>query len=231
MSRITTNPNPFVATLLPTDNVAKSATGFSSSDLLNAATNTLNIDSIGTVNNNAFLTIANNTNFSNASIYINGTQILTSNSINGIDYLAFQVGGQEKSRITANGFGIGTTNPAYPLHIVGDTLITGSLTVNGSVITPSDPSLKDNIRPYILSNLPEPVSFTWKSNGKKDIGVLASDLLEIEPTCVSIQNGVKHVDYSKLTVLCLAELKSLRETVDNIKQTVKELQASASVSP
>ena len=68
--------------------------------------------------------------------------------------------------------------------------------------------------------MPEPVSFNWKSSGKRDIGILATDLLDIEPSCIHIQDGLKTVDYPKLTILCLAELKNLRKEIEFLHSTI-----------
>jgi hypothetical protein len=230
MSFLTTNPSPFLLNLPAIQNVATSATGKSVvPTLLNTTTNTLQINTITTVNNASYLTIQQNTNFSNATISMNGTQILTSNSLNGVNSIAFQINGQEIGRINGTGFGMFTTTPTAPLHVVGDALITGNLYVRGTV-NPSDPKLKENIQPYTVGTLPDPVSFTWKSTGQRDIGVLATDVLGIEPACVETGNGSMGVNYAKLVVLCLAELKSLRTQLQAMESTMREWQATHSVS-
>lgn len=63
----------------------------------------------------------------------------------GTEYLAFCVNGStndaavqtpERMRIAGSGYvGIGTTNPAYPLHVVGNVNLTGSILYNGVAIT------------------------------------------------------------------------------------------------
>lgn len=220
MSFLTTNPSPFVLNLPAIQNVATSAGGSNvAQTLINTATNTLQINTITTVNNASFVTIQKNTNFSNAAIYINGTQALTSNAINGSNSLALQVSGQEIGRINGTGLGIFTNSPTKALHVVGDGLVTGNLFVSGTV-NPSDPRWKENIMPYTVSTLPEAVSFTWKSTGKRDIGVLANDVENIEPACVETNNGSMGVNYAKLVVLCLAELKSLRTRVYTLESTI-----------
>ena len=242
MSFITTNPNNFILNLPELQNVINSATGVSATaTFLDTAAASLQINTITSYLNNDFITIQTDTNYSNASIYTNGSQTLTSNSLNGTSYLAFQVNGTELARLTETGLGIQTTDPATSFDITGDTLIRGNLYVStlgvntgngfidgnlqvGSITYVSDPILKEDIQPYCVSNMPNPVSFTWKSRGKRDIGVLATDVLEIEPACVHIQDGVKTVDYPKMVILCLAELKSLRKQVETLKAQVAELQ-------
>lgn len=115
---------------------------------------------------------------------------------------------------------------------VGNLYADGDLFASG-IKYPSDPALKANIIPYELHRaLPEPVEFIWKSNGQRDIGVLASDVADIEPTCVHTNaNGMRSVDYPKLVVLCLAELKRLKDHVGRQDQAIQELQEAMRQSP
>jgi hypothetical protein len=229
MSFITSNPNKFILNLPAFQNVQTSATGTSGvANLFDTTNYSLKINSINTFGDATYLTIGKNTNFSNANIYMNEVLTLTPNSINGVDYLAFQTNQSEIGRFADGGLGIGTTSPSNPLHVVGNALVTGSLQV-GSTVYPSDKKLKENIQPYVVSQLPEPVSFTWKATGKRDIGVLANDLQAIEPLCVQSNDGVLGVDYPKLVVLCLAELRELRAKVETLEQTVTQLQKANSV--
>ena len=92
------------------------------------------------------------------------------------------------------------------------------------MVYPSDPALKRSVRPYVPSRLPDPVEFEWKSTGLRDIGVLASDVAAIEPTCVQTgRTGTQSVDYPKLVVLCLAECKALRTKVSDLEREVAQL--------
>lgn len=229
MSFLTSNPNRFILNLPAFQNVQTSATGTSGvANLFDTTNYSLKINSINTFGDATYLTIGKNTNFSNANIYMNEVLTLTPNSLNGVDYLAFQTNQTEIGRFADGGLGIGTASPSNPLHVVGNALITGSLQV-GSIVYPSDNKLKENIQPYVVSQLPEPVSFTWKTSGKRDIGVLANDVQGIEPLCVQSNDGVLGVDYPKLVVLCLAELRALRTKVEILEQTVTQLQKGNSV--
>ena len=238
MASITTNPNPLILNLPAIQNTATSATGLTDTTALylNSASAALQINSI-TAYNSKYLTIKSNTNFSNANILMNGSNLLTSNSFNGQGYVSFQLNGSEKARLTTTGLGLFTTNPSASLDIVGDEIIRGNLyvrntptsttlgniTIDGNVTAngiyyPSDENLKKNIQPYICKQLPEAVEFEWKKTGKRDIGVLASDVYAIEPDCVHVrQDGMQTVDYSKLVVLCLAEIKQMKQTIQELK--------------
>jgi len=236
MSFLTTNPNNKIVNLPEIQNVVNNASGVNLS-ILNTTTASLQINTITSSQNNAFITIGTNTNFDNATIYMNGQQTYTANTINGTDSLSFQINGTNLAYLDTVGFGINNTNPTESLDVVGDVIFQGNLNVvstigaggngffegniqAGSLTYYSDPVLKTNVQPYTVTKMPEPVSFNWKSSGKRDIGILATDLLEIEPSCIHIQDGLKTVDYPKLTILCLAELKNLRREIECLHSTI-----------
>jgi hypothetical protein len=263
MSFLTTNPNRFLVTIPALNGVVNSANGASTdiarlsnvfTNYINSNANAASFNTITSYTTNTPVSFKNNINLSNTSILYNGTNLLTSNTLNTRLYTAFQLNSKESARLTSNGLGIGTSNPTVPLQVVGNTLVQrGSLYISsfGATLTstignlyadgdlfatgikyPSDPTLKTNITPYVLHrSLPAPVEFTWKSNGQRDIGVLASDVADIEPVCVHTHpNGSLAVDYPKLVVLCLAELKTLRDQLGRQEQAIRELQAERSQS-
>ena len=233
MSFLTTNPNPHILNLPTLQNVITSATGNSSAlttfttDLQNYVDTTnssLKIDTISLyTSSKSYITIKSGLNLSNA-LYINGNIAVSSNAINGTGSLAFQVGAIEQARFTGGKFGIGTTTPTATLDVNGSEVVRGSLYIStmgnlyadgdlfaNGIMYPSDPSLKTDIREFVSRELPEAVRFRWKSTGKEDIGVLADDILRLEPVCVQkTRNGTLTVDYPKLVVLCLAEIKALK---------------------
>jgi hypothetical protein len=57
----------------------------------------------------------------------------------GANTLAVTTGGTERLRVTSAGrFGIGTTSPVSPLHVVGDAQVDGALTIATSIIHEGD---------------------------------------------------------------------------------------------
>jgi hypothetical protein len=133
--------------------------------------------------------------------------------------------------------GVGILAPELPLDVQGGGIIrgplyvssfgalssqTGNVIVSGDVFAngffyPSDPLLKRDIRPYISHGLPEPVEFIWRSNGNRDIGVLANEIASLEPACVTRSvTGQLNVDYPKLTVLLLAEVRDLKAQMSTL---------------
>jgi len=243
MSFLTTNPSPFITNLPAFQNIITNATGTSSdvanlTNLLNTATNTLSINTIGSVNGGS-VTFNNNINLANSAVNINGTTVFSSNTWNSQPYAAIRAGGTEQMRVTNTGIGIGTTTPEAPLDLYGSEIVRGSLYVSSmntiastmgyvyvdktvyanNVVYPSDSSLKTNVLPYVSKGLPNPVQFDWIKGGKSDIGVLAEDVQRLEPSCVERHpNGALHVNYSKLVVLCMAEINELKSTVQHLMQ-------------
>lgn len=269
MSFLLTNPSPYILNLPAMTNVANSATGGTSAAFMNSLSNAFNsaTNSINTNGLSAFsgsnISVTNTLALSNVGVSFNGSNLLTSNVLNGRNYLAFQVSGVEGARLTGVGLGVGLTAPAAPLDVGGNAVVRGTLGVGvlspiapldvegrgvvrgnlyistmGAAVTPlignliadgdiyangnfypSDPVLKQDIRPYAVDRLPEAVEFTWKATGLRDVGVLATDVYGIEPTCVKTgASGHLNVDYAKLVVLCLAECKSLRSRVTELER-------------
>lgn len=245
MSFITTNPNPHILNLPTLQNVINSATGSSSAlttyttsiqKYVNTSNSSLAMNTISLYTTTLpYINFTSGINLSNASLYINGTSVLTPNSVTGTNYFALQVGTTEYARLTGGNLGIGVRTPTATLDVNGSQIIRGSLYIStmgagvsstlgnlyadgdlfaNGIHYPSDPVLKTDVRPYISHNLPEAVRFRWKASGVEDIGVLADDVARIEPVCVqTTRNGTQTVDYPKLVVLCLAEIKALKERV------------------
>ena len=140
MAFLTTNPSPFLINVPELQNVVTSATGAgglatltnSVNDILtylNTANSQININTIGSSTTGS-VTFTSNINLSNSEITFLGSNLLSSNTLNGpANYIAFQVSGVEQARLTNTGLGIGTTVPTTKLHVNGDTYIASNLGV------------------------------------------------------------------------------------------------------
>ena len=234
MSFLTTNPSPFLLNTPELQNVITSASGqnatatlaTSVSDLLtyiNTDTASATLNTIGSYNKD-YVYVTNNLNLSNAGLYVNDAFVLGSNVIGGWPYLAVQTGGFERARFTETGLGIGKTNPSQPLDVNGNANISGTLTV-GAVTYPSDPKLKKNIRPYVPRGIPKAYEYEWIADGERDIGVLADEIAEIEPSCVTDTGMTKRVNYPKLVVLCLAEIRALKDQIADLRARIDSFAA------
>lgn len=274
MAFLTTNPSPFLINVPELQNVVTSATGASGTaslqnalndilTLINTANSQLNINTIGSSTAES-ITFTSNINLANSAILFQGSNLIGSNFVNGpANYIAFQVNGVERMRLTNSGLGIGVTAPTLALEVNGSASVssnlgvglgsgatflaaadisggaiirgplyvssfgsvssaTGNIIASGDVFAngffyPSDPLLKTDIRPYLHRGLPEPVEFRWRKNGLRDIGVLADAVAELEPACVTYApSGSLNVDYSKLCVLLLAEVRELKTQMSTL---------------
>jgi hypothetical protein len=71
------------------------------------------------------------------------------------------------------------------------------------------------------------VSFAWKSNGKRDIGLIAEEVGVVVPEVVVYEaNGTdaKSVDYARLVTLLIEATKEQQEMIENLKAQLVELQ-------
>lgn len=71
------------------------------------------------------------------------------------------------------------------------------------------------------------VSFEWKSNGKRDIGLIAEEVGEVIPEVVEYEaNGTdaKLVDYARLVALLIEATKEQQKTIEQLKEQLSELQ-------
>jgi len=71
------------------------------------------------------------------------------------------------------------------------------------------------------------VSFEWKLNGRRDIGLIAEEVGKVVPEVVAYEaNGTdaKSVDYARLVALLIKATKEQQKTIDNLKAQLSELQ-------
>lgn len=80
-------------------------------------------------------------------------------------------------------------------------LVGAGAQVGSAVIQASDVNVKDNIEQIGVTDEGIPkVKFNYKGDNVKYTGVIAQDVEKVVPEAVVSINGVKHVDYSKLSV-------------------------------
>ena len=133
-------------------------------------------------------------------------------------------------------------NPATKLNTSGGT-ISGSLTVTGRVVSNddvvafSDKRLKENILPITdaldkIDKL-EGVTFNWKKNGEKSIGLIAQNVQDVIPEAVVTIGNKKTegedtlaVKYANLVGVLINGIKELRAEVKELKATVHDLKKS-----
>jgi hypothetical protein len=124
---------------------------------------------------------------------------------------------------SAGNIGIGVSNPTEKLHVGGNVLAT-------SYLYTSDRRLKDNIQtiedaPGLISRL-EGVSFSWKRDGRSDIGFIAQDVERVLPQLVHTGNdGMKSVEYGNIVPLLVEGYKSEKIRADALQSRLDSLEA------
>jgi len=121
--------------------------------------------------------------------------------------------------------GVGTDSPTNTLEVAaGGTTLADSWTVRSSR------RFKTNIQPLIgavqkIAQL-QGVSYERKSDGKREIGVIAEDVDLIVPEIVSRDpktNEVQGLDYARLTALLVEAVKSQQVEIQQLKTRVDQL--------
>jgi hypothetical protein len=118
--------------------------------------------------------------------------------------------------------GIGKSNPAYKLDVVGD------IFASGNVIAFSDIRRKENISNIesALDKVNHLRGCTYTKIGdashKKYVGVIAQELQQVLPEAVSSdQEGMLSVAYGNITALLIEAIKELNVRVEDIASAVE----------
>jgi hypothetical protein len=135
----------------------------------------------------------------------------------GTNSIGFSAGDGLRTSIGATGTFLHTissqNNTAVHIHASG--LLTKAT---------SSRRYKDNIQDLDINTNKiydlRPVSFDWKSGGTRDFGLIAEEVSDILPELVvyNEDSTPESVQYTSLSVLLLAELKTLREEVKDLKE-------------
>jgi len=110
----------------------------------------------------------------------------------------------------------------------------GSISVSSDATafnTSSDGRLKDvtgEAKGLEVINKLNPVSFNWKSSGKSAQGMIAQEVLEVMPECVSKgeENDYYQMDYSKLVTPLIKAVQEQQEQIEELKQQINELRGN-----
>ncbi len=165
--------------------------------------------------------------------WITGAQYNTSNAFEITPSTA--AGGTTYSTpavtVLQNGYvGIGLRNPAAALDVNGNVNVSGSVTSTGGFFY-SDERLKKNIHPIdrALDKVEHlsGVSFAWKKDGKKDIGVVAQNVEKVLPELVGTgKDGMKTVKYGNIVAVLIEAVKEQQKEIEDLKKKVAVLEHS-----
>ena len=212
MANLTWGPSPYLVNIPTVSNVTTSATGAGSIATLQSQVNAI-LTMVDTTNKK----IKTNTiaNFSTTPIQV----------VNPLKFTAGATGVPSPSNITGN-YVVQSGNIYISSMGAAVSCATGNLFCDGQVyangtLCPSDPTLKKEITPYKSIELPSPIRFTWKDSGVKDIGFLATDVKMCVPEAVGVHpNGTQMVDYAKLVVTAIAEIRDLKAKLSELEKRI-----------
>lgn len=97
--------------------------------------------------------------------------------------------------------------------------VTGNLITEGEVAVYSDARLKSCIKPLRNRGFITPVSYI--KDGKKSIGFIAQDMIELYPELVSRGSSKEHylsVNYAQYTAVLQAQIIELHKEIDDLKR-------------
>ena len=203
-----------------TGNSAGVHTGAVSGDVTSTGTSTFaTVDVNGGAIDGAI--IGANTAVAITGTTVNGTVITASTNFAG--NITGNVTGNVAGNVTGTQDGVVGGNT--PAAVTGTTI-----TANGGFLSYSDRRLKKNF--VNIENSLEKVNkingynFNWIKDDKEDVGVIAQEVEEVCPKIVHTGNdGIKKVDYSKLTPLLIEAIKELTTQVNTLKTELAELKA------
>jgi cytochrome oxidase Cu insertion factor (SCO1/SenC/PrrC family) len=114
--------------------------------------------------------------------------------------------------------GVGTSIPAYNMHVVGNIYATNS------IIAFSDESIKTNVKtiqnPINLVTKLRGVTYTRVDTREQQIGVIAQEVQKILPEVVSISAEGMSVAYGNMAGLFIEAIKEMSQELESLKKQV-----------
>jgi hypothetical protein len=180
--------------------------------------------------------LGNSQNFTNAYFRLNGggnnSQAGTGSLNIGVTQssgLALYTANTNRLYITSSGLiGIGTTSPqtGYRLHVVDSVYVGGNVSAS-AYTTRSDYNLKDDIfdLKYGLNDILklQPVEYTYKSNGSKQLGFIAQDIGTILPEVVSFEESMS-VNYQAIIPILTKAIQEQQALIKALEQRIINLE-------
>ena len=148
--------------------------------------------------------------------------IFSVNDVSGIPSIDVNADGTIQLGPYGGNIGVGTTTPTAKLHVVGDGLVSGTL--SATVFTSlSDRTQKEDIRPIenaigIVNQLTG-VRYNWKNNtNKPSIGLIAQDVEEVIPeVVVEMADGLKSVSYGNIVAVLIEAIKEQQVRIEELE--------------
>lgn len=136
-------------------------------------------------------------------------------------------------RVTSAGpsVGVGTNTPSEELYVVGDITATGTISELSSAKYKTNINQLDNALDMV-DNL-RGVKFNWRAKDypnmrfseDQQVGLVAEEVETVIPELVHADNnGVKSVDYSKLTAVLVEAIKELKAENEELRTRMEALE-------
>jgi len=118
------------------------------------------------------------------------------------------------------------SDSSVSLTVKGGATVAKNLYVGGTIYESSARELKENIEPLVGSlgkiRLLEGVSYNKISNGQKEIGLIADEVLKVIPEVVSSKDGkAEALHYSRLTAVLIEAVKELTNKVESLEAQIQ----------
>jgi hypothetical protein len=162
-------------------------------------------------------------------IYLGGTGDAANYYDNTSHFFRTSGGGLTRMTINNSGnVGIGTTSPqsGYRLHVVDSVYVGGNVSA-AAYTTRSDYNLKDDIfdLKYGLNDVLklQPVEYTYKSNGSKQLGFIAQDIGTILPEVVSFEESMS-VNYQAIIPILTKAIQEQQALIKALEQRIINLE-------
>ncbi len=173
---------------------------------------------------NGLIVSAGNTGFATATPSAK-VAVTGSGTGTGRAFVVANSSNAEKFTVLDNGkVGILKPSPGYTLEVGGDVGAT-------AYYYTSDRSLKTAVAPLpgaLASVLKlQGVSFSWKKDGSKSVGVIAQDVEKVYPELVHTDKatGIKSVEYGNLVAPLIEAVKEQQKEIEALKAEVASLKA------
>lgn len=129
--------------------------------------------------------------------------------------------------------GIGTTNPLFPLHVVGNVFLGSNLNVKGMITATKNIATTSDLRVKTdLKKIENPLDIINELNGYKyrrtdigsyEYGLIAQEVQRVMPELVGSHNNLLNISYGNMSAVFVEAIKKLNYKIELLENEVKLL--------